>query len=120
MTDFVAAYNQKYGTDPDVWSGHGYDAILLCAAALKASTSSLPQEFLKGMRAMDPLTGVTGNIQFDEKGNVQKFARIHTIQDGKLLDYRKWRQEREKAIRKRIDDLRLQSERLRNQGRSED
>ncbi|MDX1382780.1 MAG: ABC transporter substrate-binding protein [Thermoanaerobaculia bacterium] len=112
MSDFVAAYRERHGTDPDVWAGHGYDSILLVGAALKASTNTLPQEFLKGMRAMDPLTGVTGNIQFDEEGNVQKFARIHMIRDGKLVDYRVWYESRMEEIKRRMEQLKRETTRL--------
>ncbi|MEE2775964.1 MAG: ABC transporter substrate-binding protein [Acidobacteriota bacterium] len=116
MAEFVAAYKAKFGSEPDVWAGHGYDSMLLVGAALKASSSSLAQEFLKGMRAMDPLTGVTGNIQFDEEGNVQKFARIHMIRDGALVDYRVWREGREEELKERIRKIQRESERLNLQG----
>jgi branched-chain amino acid transport system substrate-binding protein len=116
MPAFTAAYRERFGTDPDGYAGHAYDAMLLCAEALKASSNTLPQEFLKGMRAMDPLAGVSGNIQFDEDGNVQQFPRIHMIRGGQLVDYRKWRQEREEEIRSKIDELRQQTMRLRTQG----
>ena len=116
MAEFTSAYRAKYGSEPDVWAGHGYDSVLLVGSALKSSSNTLPQEFLKGMRAMDPLTGVTGNIQFDEEGNVQKFARIHMIRDGALVDYRSWREEREKELKERIRKLQRESERMNLQG----
>jgi hypothetical protein len=77
--------------------------------------NTLPNEFLKGMRAMDPLPGATGNLQFDESGNVQKFPRIHMIRGGKLLDFQRWREERMQEMREKLQEIQDESRSLRTQ-----
>ena len=115
MAGFVSAYREKYGVGPDFYSAHAYDSILVFAAALKKAVNTLPQELIKGMRAIEPLAGVAGNIQFDEDGNVQKFPRIHLIRGGELIDFNHWRKEREEEIRAKIDKLRRETVNLRTQ-----
>lgn len=114
MAEFAAAYRQAYGGEPNLYVGQGYDALLVFGEALKASSSTLPSEFLKGMRAMDPPVGVTGTAQFNEDGDVQKFPRIHLISDGQLIDFQQYRKQREEEMRERLEQLRRETMRLRS------
>jgi branched-chain amino acid transport system substrate-binding protein len=112
---FLTAYREKYGEDPDLYAGHGYDAMYLFGAALKKTTNTLPAEFSKGFRSMGSITGVTGTIQFNENGDAQRFARVHAIREGKLVDFQTWYTRRQEEIRKRIEDLRRDATRLHTQ-----
>jgi branched-chain amino acid transport system substrate-binding protein len=115
MPVFRAAYKEKHGEDPDLYAGHGYDALLFYGAALKKTTSTLPTEFQKGMRSVGELTGVTGTIQFNESGDAQKFPRVHVIRGGKLVDFQKWLQEAQVELRRKQEELRREMERMRLQ-----
>jgi branched-chain amino acid transport system substrate-binding protein len=112
MPAFVAAYQQKHGEEPDLYAGHGYDAVLLYGAALKKMASALPSEFQKGFRSMGEISGVTGSFQFNENGDAQKFPRVHVIRDGKLVDFQQWYKERQKEIQDRIEALRRDATRM--------
>ena len=46
---------------------------------------------------------MTGTIQFDERGDVQKFPRVYVVENGNLIDYEK---EVEKRRRELLDRLR--------------
>ena len=120
MPAFVGSFRETNGADPDFFAAHGYDAMLVIGEALKYSASTLSSDFLKGMRAMEPLAGVTGNLQFDEDGDAQKFPRIHTVRGGVIVDYQKWQQkkreeflEKQREIREKLRKLQEQADGLR-------
>ena len=84
---------------PSYYAGLGYDSMgVLIGALSELEVINVPSDFLKGMRAIRELPGVTGTIQFRETGDVQKFTRIYEIVDGKPVDFEKYwdaiRQER--------------------------
>ncbi|HKI86781.1 MAG TPA: ABC transporter substrate-binding protein [Thermoanaerobaculia bacterium] len=85
--DFVTSYEKKYGSEPDLYAAHGFDAMRVLVEALKEADSTQAIDFWKGMRAIRAFPGVTGNIQFDEKGDVQKYPRVYAVFHGKLVDY---------------------------------
>lgn len=116
MPDLVAAYRNAHGGElPNLYVGQGYDSLVLLGEALKGTSSLLSSEMLKGIRGMDPLLGSTGNLQFDDGGNVQKFPRIHMIRDGKLVDFQKWREERMQEMRRKLEEIQQQTRSLHNQ-----
>jgi branched-chain amino acid transport system substrate-binding protein len=76
VASFVAAYQEKHGSVPSYYAALGYDALWVYIEALsEVGVIAVPSDFLKGMRAVRELQGVTGNIQFRETGDVQKFTR---------------------------------------------
>lgn len=105
MRSFVESYTTKYGEAPDFYAAHGYDAMMVMAKALEGAGTTLASEFLKGMRSISSLPGVTGNIQFRESGDVQKFPRIYFIRDGRPQDYDQALKEIAEKIRKRREEL---------------
>jgi branched-chain amino acid transport system substrate-binding protein len=107
VAGFVSSFQEKFGVNPDLYAAHGYDAFLaLAQAALESGI--VPSEFWKGVRALRNFDGATGTIQFDERGDVQKFPRVYVVNNGQLIDYeaeveRKRREllERLRALEKR-------------------
>lgn len=84
---FVDGYEQRFGEKPDLFAAHGYDATKLVAEAIKGR-AMLTGEIVKGLRAIGDFPGVTGGIQFDERGDVKKFPRVYLVyRDLTLLDY---------------------------------
>jgi branched-chain amino acid transport system substrate-binding protein len=100
---FVEAFRAKFGLSPDLYSAHGYDAVMVLAQALREG-GPMPTDFWKSVRGLRDFVGVTGNVQFDERGDVQKYPRVYMIQKGNLVDY-------EKEVEKQRQEL---LERLRN------
>ena len=105
VASFVAAYQEKHGTMPSYYAGLGYDALWVYIAALsEVDVIAVPSDFLKGMRAVRELQGVTGNIQFRETGDVQKFTRIYQIVDGKAVDFEKHQKQRRDELMKKMQE----------------
>ena len=116
VASFVAEYQEKHGTVPSYYAALGYDALWVYIAALsEVEAIAVPSDFLKGMRAVRELQGVTGNIQFRETGDVQKFTRIYQIVDGKPRDFEKHQKAvRDELIRKMEENRRRLERATRN------
>ncbi len=105
IASFIPAFEAKYNTKPGYYAAHGYDAMLVAVAALEeAGANALPVDFIKALRNINNLPGVTGSIQFRESGDVQKFTKGYWIVDGVPIDY-------EAYVKKRADEIKaLQNE----------
>ena len=86
VQSFVQGYRAKYEDEPDLYAVHGYDAMMVLAETLRQS-GDLPSEFWKGVRSLRDFTGATGTVQFDERGDVQKYPRVYVVNNGELIDY---------------------------------
>jgi branched-chain amino acid transport system substrate-binding protein len=102
ISSFVEAYREKYGLSPDLYAAHGYDAVMVLAQALVVR-GPLPNDFWKSVRGLRDFAGVSGTIQFDERGDVQKFPRVYVVENSNLIDYEK---EIERRRRELLDRLR--------------
>jgi len=102
---FIEAFQAKYGHEPDVFAAHGYDALRVMATALTKDVRG-PIDMWKGLRAIRAFPGVTGTIQFDEKGDVQKFPRVYVVDSNlHLLNYEREVKRRRKALLERLRQL---------------
>ncbi len=101
---FVDAYRAKYDLEPDLYAAHGYDSVLVLAEALKLGgrTSS---ELWKGIRSIRDFSGATGTVQFDERGDVQKFPRVYVVNEGLLVDYEAEVERRRRELLERLREL---------------
>ena len=90
IPSFVSAYRDKYGSDPDLYAAHGYDAMRLVLSSIDKEDIPLANDFWKGIRAIRSFPGVTGALQFDEKGDIQKYPRVYLIKDGVPVNYDKY------------------------------
>jgi branched-chain amino acid transport system substrate-binding protein len=106
---FVDAYRRKFGEDPGLFAAHGYDSVLVLVEALKKTSIASSSEIIKGMRQLSDFHGVTGVLQFDERGDVKKYPRIYIVRDGKLIDYDKYVEAERERIRKELERLRSQA-----------
>lgn len=101
---FVDAYRAKYGSDPDLYAAHGYDTMLVLAQALEEG-GSIKTDFWKAIRSLRDFAGATGTIQFDERGDVQKFPRVYVVDDGVLVDYEARVEAKRKELLDRLREL---------------
>ncbi len=114
---FVKGYEEKYGESPDIYAAHGYDALKVVAAAL-TGRPALPGEVIKGLRDVKDFPGVTGSIQFDEKGDVRKFPRLYIIGEDQLLyDYNERVRKQQDEIRRRRQALMEKLEKIQKQAK---
>mgnify|MGYP006171605513 CR=1 FL=1 len=109
---FVQAYEEKYGEMPGLFAAHGYDAMMVAAEALEESR--LPSDMWQALRSLD-YAGVTGQIQFDERGDIGKFPRVYQIQDGRLIDYEAISRQRMEELQRRRQQIFKDLERLRRE-----
>lgn len=101
---FVTAFHGKYGLSPDLYAAHGYDAMMVLIAGIQAG-ELVPTELWQKVRGLRDFTGVTGTIQFDERGDVQKYPRVYVVEDGNLKDYEKDIEERRRQLLERLRRL---------------
>lgn len=110
---FVTDYEKKYGEKPDIFAAHGYDSMRVLTAAM-VGYQPIPSEILKGIRGLQNFLGVTGSIQFDDKGDVQQFPRVYIVgDDGTLIDYDGYVARQKQELLDRMRRLREQAEGLR-------
>lgn len=114
---FVTAYQERYDKTPDLYAAHGYDAMRVFARALMEGGGRRPSDVWQGMKGLTNFPGVTGPIQFDEQGDVQKFPRVYVIRDGEFVDYDSVLEERRKALEQRRRELERRMRELERQRR---
>ena len=114
IKSFVSSYRERYGSDPDLYAAHGYDATRILIEALRNAKGVFPSDFWKGMRSIRSFPGVTGSIQFDEKGDVQKYPRVYLIRDGYPVYYEAYVKQVREAFQKRLRDIEERRKRLGN------
>lgn len=108
VREFVEAYQAQYpGETPNLYAAHGYDAMMVVAEALEGE-GRFASELWKDLRGLRGFRGVTGQVQFDEKGDVQKFPRVYVVDDGRLLDYEAEVEQRRQELLDRLRELRGQ------------
>lgn len=103
---FREGFVSKFGQDPDIYSAHGYDAMKVVERALQGRPA-LTTEVPKGLReGIIDFPGVTGTIQFNEKGDVQRYPRIYIIgKDSLLQDYNERVRQQQDEIRRKREEL---------------
>lgn len=101
---FVEAFRQRHGLTPDLYAAHGYDALKVLVAAIDKAGGE-PTEVWSGLRALREFPGVTGALQFNERGDVQKFPRIYRISESRLVDHKKDLRQRQEELKRRMEEL---------------
>jgi branched-chain amino acid transport system substrate-binding protein len=85
---FVLAYRQKYpGSEPDVHSANGYDAMKLLWTAIKDAGSTDAEDVRRSLADIDGYAGAAGPTTFDDKGDVVRQPRLFVVRDGTAMPY---------------------------------
>jgi branched-chain amino acid transport system substrate-binding protein len=74
MDKFREDFKAKYGVEVQVYAPYVYDAVKLMADAMKRADSVDPAKYLPELAKTSGYQGVTGNISFDEKGDIKNGA----------------------------------------------
>src|SRR4029079_7311203 len=74
MTDFRSRFKQKFNADVQIYAPYVYDAVNVMVAAMEKAGSADRMAVLPVRAKTDGYKGVTGNISFDEKGDVKNGA----------------------------------------------
>jgi branched-chain amino acid transport system substrate-binding protein len=70
LDEFTQKYQVKYNEEPDVWAIQGYESLQLIAHAIKQTNSVSAAALADYLRSMDPWLSVSGNIHFNEYGEI--------------------------------------------------
>ncbi|GLS12873.1 MULTISPECIES: branched-chain amino acid ABC transporter substrate-binding protein [Hydrogenophaga] len=82
MEKFRADFKAKFGAEVQVYAPYVYDAVKVMADAMVKAGSSDPAQYLPALKATD-YKGVTGQIAFDEKGDIKNGAlTLYTYKGG--------------------------------------
>jgi len=73
MEKFRADFKAKFNADVQVYAPYVYDAVKVMANAMVTAGSADPKVYLPALKATN-YKGVTGNIAFDEKGDIKNGA----------------------------------------------
>jgi len=83
MADFVARYKKRFNADVQLYSPYVYDAVMTMATAMQNAKSYDPAKYLPELKKVK-YQGVTGLIQFDDKGDIKDGAlTLFTFKGGK-------------------------------------
>lgn len=85
---FVEAFRGRYGVEPDANAAMAYDATLLLVKAARevGSDRARIREYLAGVNAGHPYSGVTGEIRFAATGDPEGTRFVMTqVRGGRLL-----------------------------------
>jgi len=87
MEAFKTKFKAKFGSEVQVYAPYVYDGVKVMVAAMVKAGSSDPAKYLPVLAATKDFKGVTGNITFDEKGDIKNGAlTLKTVKAGKLTD----------------------------------
>ncbi|GAB4482518.1 MAG: branched-chain amino acid ABC transporter substrate-binding protein [Burkholderiaceae bacterium] len=82
--EFKAKYKAKFNQDVQIYAPYSYDAVYVIADAIKRAGKVDKAAIVAAMPATN-YTGVTGQITFDEKGDIKNGAiSMFRVKDGKL------------------------------------
>ena len=70
LEDFKARFKQKYNAEVQIYAPYVYDATMVMAAAMQKANSADPAKYLPELAKIS-MTGVTGTIAFDAKGDIK-------------------------------------------------
>jgi len=83
MEDFRAAYKKKFGIEVQLYAPYVYDATMTLVDAMVKAGSAEPAKYLPVLAKIKH-KGVTGNIAFDAKGDIQDGTlTLYTYKAGK-------------------------------------
>ncbi len=106
VQDFVTSYRQRFGSEPDIYAAHAYDAMRVVVWVAKDAKVFTPNDIRKSLAyGIKEFSGVTGIIQFNDYGDVHHNPIMFIVRDGEVLNYERYVEEEKAKIRERIKDL---------------
>lgn len=80
--DFRERYKKRFNTDVQIYSPYAYDAATALITAMQKADSVEPAKYLPELKKIN-VTGVTGNVAFDDKGDIKEGAvTLYQFKDG--------------------------------------
>jgi branched-chain amino acid transport system substrate-binding protein len=82
--DFVKAYRDQYGSDPDQFAAQAYAGVYLLATAMRNANSSDPRAIRDALARLKDVPTVLGTFSFDASRNPVHPPVVQIVQDGKF------------------------------------
>ncbi len=83
--DFAQRYQQKFNSPVQIYAPYSYDAVQVLIGAMVRAGSTDPAKYLPEV-AHTSFEGVSGRIEFDDKGDLRDGAvTVYQVQGGKLV-----------------------------------
>ncbi|AWI76750.1 branched chain amino acid ABC transporter substrate-binding protein [Parazoarcus communis] len=80
--EFRDRFKKRFGTDVQIYSPYAYDAATAMITAMQKADSVEPSKYLAALKT-SAVPGVTGNVAFDEKGDIKEGAiTLYQFKDG--------------------------------------
>src|SRR5213593_4516644 len=87
-TDFIAAYKQKFGTDPDQFAAQSYTAMIVLIDAMKKTTRMTDREQVKkALEGVSNLATPLGAFSFTPEHDVKQPTFVMTVKDGQFVPF---------------------------------
>jgi ABC-type branched-subunit amino acid transport system substrate-binding protein len=87
VDSFVQTYRAWYGSDPGILAATGYDTIKFLLRILRGQKIRNRIDLRLAMKDSTSFAGVTGDISFDETGEVEKDPFLLTVRGGKFIEF---------------------------------
>lgn len=85
VKEFGEKFKEKYGKEAGATADTGYDAVFLIKASIELSGGYRGEDIQKGLMMIKDYRGVSGEIEFDENGDVHKAMGMKIVRDGKFV-----------------------------------
>ncbi|MDE1950012.1 MAG: branched-chain amino acid ABC transporter substrate-binding protein, partial [Burkholderiales bacterium] len=82
MADFRARFKQKFGVAVEEYAPYVYDSVNVMVAAMVKAGSADPAKYLPVLAKTTNYHGVTGNISFDQNGDIKNPALTISTYNG--------------------------------------
>lgn len=89
---FVKAFTVKYGSPPDVFAAHAYDALYAMVMAIEKGGMAHPDSVKLQLLNLD-FQGAAGKTAFDERGDVTRYPQIFILHEGQPMLFDKFEAE---------------------------
>jgi len=83
-SDFAKRYQEKFNTPVQIYAPYSYDAVQALVGAMVRANSIEPEKYLSELQKTS-FEGVSGKIEFDDKGDLRNGAvTMYQVRNGKL------------------------------------
>ncbi|WP_428911757.1 ABC transporter substrate-binding protein [Niallia sp. Krafla_26] len=83
---FINAYKEEYGKSPGAYAAYSFDSASVLIEAFKSGATTR-EEVKEKLYDLADFEGVTGNLTFDENGDVETEPQKLIVKDGQFVAY---------------------------------